>query len=254
MSLTETAWVPPPPMLGVSSSTMRGGAVGPSSSCVHHVAGGAGKEEDGRRMRKEGSGAVRRRGVEERIGDQRRVICVMLRLIFGSVVDCRDAWHQLLRCAARSVVNTGSKDRGMGYGGLVRYVRPWSVPPPLPCPERASCSPGQCHRRPRRPTWFSSKGAPANRRCPPPSIATKASTPAECIEERGKYTNVTVRMGRGRAIRMGYTRCGLGGRRCRGCGTLPSSSSSETPPPVDPKGPSSSSSILTAPVGNDLGQ
>ena len=111
MSLTETAWVPPPPMLGVSSSTMRGGAVGPSSSCVHHVAGGAGKEEDGRRMRKEGSGAVRRRGVEERIGDQRRVICVMLRLIFGSVVDCRDAWHQLLRCAARSVVNTGSKDR-----------------------------------------------------------------------------------------------------------------------------------------------
>ena len=48
------------------------------------------------------------------------MIWVMLRLLFGGVVDCRDAWHQLLRSAARSVVNTGSKDRdGLRRAGQI---------------------------------------------------------------------------------------------------------------------------------------
>ena len=107
-------------MLGVSLSTMRGGAVGPSSSCVRHAAGGAGKEETGARYgRGERCGAEA--GVEDAYRrEQWRVIWVMLRLLFGGVVDCRDAWHQLLRSAARSVVNTGSKDRdGLRRAGQI---------------------------------------------------------------------------------------------------------------------------------------
>ena len=125
MSLTETALGPLPPMLGGSSSTMRGGAVDPFSSCVHHAARGTGKEEDGTRYAGEESGAVRRRGWKMHIGDQRRVMWVILRLLFGGVDDCRDAWHQLLRSAARSVVNTSAKD-GMGYewAHVVKSVRP----------------------------------------------------------------------------------------------------------------------------------
>ena len=59
------------------------------------------------------------------VRDERRVICVMLRLLIGGVDDCRDAWHQLLRSAARSVVNTSAKD-GMGYewAHVVKSVRP----------------------------------------------------------------------------------------------------------------------------------